>query len=90
MTDKEKDEYLEKKLTPRAEEFLALYKDTRFRPFIQRHFRYVYSLRDWGFGYYLGIGLLSPQGIAGQYLKPEGTLGLGLGVSWKSYIRFGI
>ncbi|MBI5474425.1 MAG: hypothetical protein HY961_18970 [Ignavibacteriae bacterium] len=83
MTREKAQEYLEKNLTPRAEEFLANYKDSRFRPFVQRHFRYVYVLNDWGYGYFLGMGLLSPQSIAERYLKPEFTLGMGVDVSWK-------
>jgi hypothetical protein len=84
MNEKEAQDYLERDLTPRAEEFLAEYKDSRFRPFVQRHFRYVYFLNDWGYGYYLGMGSLGPLGVAERYLKPEVTLALGGEVSWKS------
>jgi hypothetical protein len=86
MNGKKEMEYLEKDLTPHAEEFLSLYKDTRFRPFVQRHFRHVYGLNDWGYGYYLGVGSLSPQSTAGQYLKPEFMLGMGFDVSWKKVL----
>jgi hypothetical protein len=84
MTDKKEQEYLEKDLTPRAEEFLNLYKNSQFRPFVNRHFRYKYVLNDWGYGYYLGLGSLSPQGIAGQYLNSEFLLGMGFELSWCS------
>jgi hypothetical protein len=86
MNEKKEQEYLEKNLTPRAEEFLALYKDTRFRPFVQRHFRHVYTLNTWGFGYYLGAGSLSPLGTSEQYLKPEFVLGMGFDLSWEQII----
>jgi len=79
-------DYLENDLTPRAEEFLASYKESRFRPFVKQHFRYVYVLNDWGFGYFIGLGSLGPKGTAEQYLKPEVTLGMGIDLSWRSML----
>ncbi len=86
MSGPKEQEYLEKNLTPRAEEFLGTYKSSIFRPFVQRHFRYVYVLNDWGIGYCLGSGSLTPGGTAGQYLKPEIILGIDLELSWKSML----
>jgi len=83
MTGEEAQNYLEQNLTPRAEEFLHTYKDSQFTPFVRRHFRHVFALNDWGYGYYLGLGVLSPQGAAGQYLDSEVSLGMGLELSWR-------
>ena len=90
-TPEEEEEYLEKDLTPRAEEFLARYSDSRFRPFVLKHFRYVYELGSTGFGYYVGLGSLVPLSTAEHYLNPEGSFGAGINFSWSELIfDFGV
>ena len=84
MSEEKQEEYLKNNLTPRAEEFLSFYKSSVFRPFVFKHFRYVFNLSNWGFGYDLGLGSLIPDGKSAEYLKPEILLGLDLDISWKN------
>ncbi len=86
MTPQEEQAYLEDNLTPRAEEFLDTYKESRFRPFVQKHFRFVYTLSDWGYAYHFGAGSLSPQSTVEIYLKPEFIFGMGFNLSWKDIL----
>jgi hypothetical protein len=86
MTNEQFMEYLQNNITPRAEEFLAKYKESPFRPFVLKHFRFVYKLDDWGYGLQLGLGSIIPQGIAGDYLNTEVSLGLEFNLSWKNIL----
>lgn len=78
--------YLENNITPRAEIFLAKYKDSQFKNFALKHFRFVYKLDDWGYGYQIGLGVLSPQSKASDYLNSEFTFLVNLNLSWKDLL----
>jgi hypothetical protein len=86
MSYQEETEYLENNITPRAENFLAKYKDSQFKNFALKHFRFVYKLSDWGWGLQLGLGSIIPQGIASDYLNTEVSLGLEFNLSWKNIL----
>lgn len=86
MTYKQRQDYLENDLTPRAEKFLAKYKNSQFENFVRQNFRFVYALNDWGYGFQLGLGALIPQGTIGGYFKTEATLGIAFDISWKKLL----
>jgi len=83
ITEKKYLEYLHNNLTPRAEQFLSTYKSSVFRPFVKRHFRYIYTIGDWGYGYRLGLGSLMPSGNSEQYMKSEVSIDMAFELSWQ-------
>ncbi len=93
MAYKQMKDYLENELTPRAEKFLAKYKDSQFENFVRQNFRFVYALNDWGYGFQLGLGALIPRGTIKEYFNTEATFDLGFNLSWKKLlfdVGFGI
>jgi hypothetical protein len=72
-----------KEINRQADDYLSIYSDSEFNPFIRTYIRFVIAESPWGYGLEFSFGYLSLPVQLGRYVEDYGLVTLGFEAAYK-------